>query len=352
VLAIDRGECDAARQQLAKLESIRGHDTVVRSRLLARSYMCGPRPDVKRASEAYAVAEREAKKANAALSLAEIYTEWAPLTWDADLGDAIDKLEIAVQSSAGEPAIAAAAKRNLALALFRHGWRMMREGKSSEAASDFEKATRDPSVLKGTEPGAFEFSYALSLLDVGRAPEAAKIFKSLGQKGGQGAYLKGAYARSGSQLFAAYASYRNGSIAARQQAATEFAKLVNEAGMGDKIRELLAATWEAIAIEQWRAGQLAAAGKSLTTAERYASGEIKRRIVMDRAALALGKNQLTALENLGGNPPESLVNLGILYDQLGRPKDAYDAWTRAKARGVQARDLQRWIDAKKRIYGY
>jgi hypothetical protein len=73
---------------------------------------------------------------------------------------------------------------------------------------------------------------------------------------------------------------------------------------------------------------------------------------MDRAALALGKNSLDTIEGLAGNPPESLVNLGILYDQLGRPRDAYDAWTRAKARGVQTRDLQRWIDTKKRIYGY
>ena len=58
------------------------------------------------------------------------------------------------------------------------------------------------------------------------------------------------------------------------------------------------------------------------------------------------------MENMGGSPPEALVNLGIIYDQLGRPREAYDAWTKAKARGVQTRDLQRWIDAKKRIYGY
>jgi hypothetical protein len=73
---------------------------------------------------------------------------------------------------------------------------------------------------------------------------------------------------------------------------------------------------------------------------------------MDRAAISLGKNDLGTMEGLGGNPPESLVNLGIIYDQLGRPKDAYDAWTRAKAKGVQSRDLQKWIDAKKRIYGF
>ncbi|HEU4729488.1 MAG TPA: tetratricopeptide repeat protein [Kofleriaceae bacterium] len=352
VLAIDRGECDAARQQLARLEPIRGHDTVMRARLVARTYLCGARPDVKKAGEAYATAEREAKKASAAMALAEIYTEWAPLTWDTDLGDAIEKLEIAVQTSAQDPAVASAAKRNLALALYRRGWRLMRDAKATEAAADFEKATRDPSVLRGSEPLAFEFSYALALLDTGRAADAGRLFKNLAAKGNQGSYLKGAYARLGTQLFAAYAGYRNGSLATRQQAASELARLVNEPGLADKVKELLAACWESIAIEQWRAGQMAAAGRSLAAAEKYATGEIKRRIVMDRAALSLGKNDLGTMEGLGGNPPESLVNLGILYDQLGRTRDAYDAWTRAKARGVQARDLQRWIDAKKRIYGY
>jgi tetratricopeptide (TPR) repeat protein len=352
VLAIDRGECDAARQQLAKLESIRGHDTVVRARLVARTYLCGARPDPKKASEAYAAAEREAKKANAAMALAEIYTEWAPLTWDADLGDAVEKLELAVQTAAQDPAIAVAAKRNLALALFRRGWRLMRDSKATEAAADFEKATRDPGVLRGTEPAALEFSYALALLDAGRAPDAAKLFRSLAAKGNPGAYLRGAYARFGTQLFAAYASYRNGSVPARQQAAGELAKLVNEPGLGDNVKELLASCWEAIAVDQWRAGQLAAAGRSLQTAEKYATAEIKRRIAMDRAALALGKTELGLMEGFAGNPPEALVNLGIIYDQLGRSRDAFDAWTRAKARGVQTRDLQRWIDVKKRIYGF
>jgi lipopolysaccharide biosynthesis regulator YciM len=352
VLAIDRGECDAARQQLGKLESIRGHDTVARTRLMARTYLCGARPDPRRAGEAYAAAEREARKASAQLALAEIYTEWAPLTWDTDLNDAIEKLETAVQSSTGDPAIAAAAKRNLAIALFRRGWRAMRDGKASEAAADFEKATRDPGVLRGSEPSAFEFSYALALLDGGRAPEAARLFRGLAARGNQTSYLRGAYARFGIQLFAAYASYRNGSLPARQQAVAEFARLLNEPGLGDKVKELLAACWEAIAIDQWRSGQLAAAGRSLTTAERYATGDIKRRVTMDRAALSLGKTNLGAMESLGGNPPESLVNLGILYDQLGRPREAFDAWSKAKARGVQVRDLQRWIDAKKRIYGF
>ena len=352
VLAIDRGDCDAARQQLARLESIRGHDPVVRARLVARTYLCGARPDSKKAGDAYALAEREAKRANAAQALAEIYTEWAPLIWDADPADAIEKLERAVHGGGGDPVIASAAKRNLAIALYRRGWKLLRDGKGVEATADFERALRDPGVLKATEPQAFEFSYGVALIEAGRPAEAAKLFRVLAAKGNQASYLRGGYARFGLQLFTAYASYRNATLATRQQAVTEFQRLLREPGLGDKVPELLAACWEAIAVEQWRLGQAGAARRALIAADKYATGDARRRITMDRAALSLSKTDLATMEGLAGNPVESLVNLGILYDQLGRPRDAYDAWTRARARGVPLRDLQRWIDAKKRIYGY
>ena len=352
VLAIDGGKCEPAQKQLTKLAEIRGHDEVVRTRLLARTFVCQPRPDLKRAGEAYANAEKEAKKSGAQLALAEIYVEWAPLVWDTDLAGAIDKLETAVQTGGGDPDIGPAAKRNLALALFRRGWKLMRDNKGTEAAADFDRATRDASVLKGTEPLAFEFSLGLAMLDANRAVDAAKLFKSLGAKGNQASYLKGPYAKFGAQFFGAYANYRTGTLAARQQAAIDLAKLENEPGFGTKLKELLGSSYELIAYDQWRNGQAGAAAKSLTTAEKYVDNDAKRRIAMDKAALSLGKSDLSVLEGLGGNPPEVLVNLGILYDQAGRPKDAYEAWVKAKARGVQSRDLQKWIDAKKRIYGF
>jgi hypothetical protein len=351
VLAIERGECEGARQHLSRLDQIRGHDAVVRARLLGRTYLCGSRPEPKKAAEAFAAAAAEAKKANAGLVLAEIYTEWAPLVWDANLDDAVDKLEIAVQSSVSEPAIASAAKRNLALALFRRGWKLMKDGKSAEASNDFERAIRDQSVLKGTEPLAFEFSLALAQLDAGKAADAGKLFRTLAGKGNQAAYLKPPYAKVGSQFFAAYAGYRNGTLAARQQAVSDLAKLESEMP-GEKIKDLLSSSWETIAVEQWRSGQPGAASASLKNAEKYANGEAKRRLSMDKTALQLDKKDLGPLEALGGNPPESLVNLGIVYDLMGRPKDAYDAWVRAKAKGIASRDLQKWIESKKRIYGY
>jgi tetratricopeptide (TPR) repeat protein len=350
VLAIERGDCDGAQRQLARLKDMRGSDAVVTARLTARTYLCGGKPDARKASEAYALAEREAKKANAQLALAEIYTEWVPLTWDADLGGAVEKLELAVQVGSQDPSIAPAAKRNLALALYRRGWKQMKDGKATEAAGDFERAIRDPGVLKGSEPMAFEFSFAIAQLDAGRSAEAAKLFRSLAAKGNQGAYLKGPYAKVGTQFFAAYASYRSATGAARQQACTDLAKL--EGDLGGKAREIVASCWESVAYDQWRAGQWALAQKALLAAEKSATAEQKRRIALDRTALSLGKDKVQELEALGGNPPESLVNLGVVYDMMGKPREAYDAWSRAKAKGVTTRDLQKWIDAKKRIYGY
>jgi Flp pilus assembly protein TadD/lipopolysaccharide biosynthesis regulator YciM len=350
ILAIERGDCDSAQRQILKVKDIRGNDAVVTSRLLGKTYLCASKPDTKKAGEAFAVAEREAKKANAQLALAEIYTEWAPLTWDSDLGGAIEKLETAATIAASNADIAPAAKRNLALALYRRGWKLMREGKGADAAADFERATRDTSVLKGTEPLAFDFSLALAQLDANRATEAAKLFRQLATKGNQGSYLKGNYAKVGSQLFAAYANYRSATGTARQQACADLSRL--EPDLGGKARELVASCWESVAFDHWRSGQAGAALKALTTAEKTASADQKRRIELDRAALSLSKDKVAALEGLNGTPPEALVNLGIIYELLDRPKDAYDAWTKAKARGVTTRDLQKWIDAKKRIYGY
>jgi tetratricopeptide (TPR) repeat protein len=350
VLTIERGDCETAQRQLTKLDGVRGRDAVVTQRLLARSYLCLGKPDPRKAAESYAAAEREAKKANAQAALAEIYTEWAPLTWDNDLATAVERLETAVQVSSQDPDVGPAAKRNLALALYRRGWKNMREGKAADAISDFDRATRDPSVLKGTEPLAFEFSFALAQLDGGRSAEAAKLFKQLAAKGQQAAYLKGPYAKVGSQFFTAYANYRSSTGAARQQACEQLSKLEGE--LGGRARELVASCWESTAYDYWKAGQWANAQKAIATAEKTANGDQKRRLNVDRAAMSLGKDKVGELEALGGNPAESLVNLGIVYDMMGKPKEAYDAWNRAKAKGVQSRDLQKWIDAKKRVYGY
>lgn len=354
VLAIDRGDCDGAQRHLGKLEGNQRGYAMVYQRLMGRTFLCGKKPDPAKAAERYALADAEAKKNQANLVAAEIYTEWAPLIAATNLDDAVEKLTAAVQFSAQVPEVATAAKRNLALALFRRGWRSIKAGKATDAVADFERATREPALLKGTEPAAFQFSYALALLEKGDNNEAAAIFKELAGKGNQGAYLRPPYNKVGSQFFGAYASYRSNNPQARQKAAGEFTELQSGASgaFAQKIKELIASSWEYVAYDHWRSGRSGQADKALQTAIKFGDNDIGRRAQMDRAVLNLGKDQLRVLEDLGGQPPEALLNVGIVYEQLGRPKDAYDAWVKAKAKGVNNKDLQKWIDAKKRIYGY
>jgi len=353
-LAIDRKDCDGALALLGKLAAASGTDALIAKRLEARSYLCASRPDPKRAGEAYAAAEKAAKSGQANLMLAEIYTEWAPLTWNQDLDGAVDKLSTAVQLAGTTAGVGSAAKRNLALALFRRGWKQMRDGKASAAYDDFERAARDPSLLEGVEPLAFEFSRSLAQLEKGDAGPAARSFKALAQKGNQSSYLKAPYAKIGGQFFAAYANYKSGTAASRQQAANDFARLSNDASgaFRAKLEELLGSTYELIAYDQWKAGKTKAAGQALTSAAKYANADAKRRVTNDRAVLDMAKGQDSVFEGLGGQPAEALINLGILLDNAGKAREAYDAWVKAKAKGANSKDLQRWIDAKKRIYGF
>jgi len=354
VLAIDRGDCDGAQRYLGKLEGSQRGYAMIYQRLMGRTFLCAKRPDPAKAAERFALADAEAKKNQANLVAAEIYTEWGPIRAETDLDDAVEKLTAAVQFSAQVPEVATAAKRNLALTLFRRGWRSIKAGKAADAVSDFERATREPALLKGTEPQAFQFSYALALLDKGDNGEAATIFKDLAGKGNQAAYLRPPYNKVGSQFFGAYASYRSNNPQSRQKAAGEFTELQGGAtgAFALKVRQLIASSWEYVAYDHWRSGRTGPADKALQTALKFADDDIRRRATMDRAVLSLGKDQVRTLEDLGTQPPEALLNLGIVYEQLGRPKDAYDAWVKAKSRGVGSKDLQKWIDAKKRIYGY
>jgi Flp pilus assembly protein TadD len=350
VLLLDQGNCNQAESHLNRLGGVRGHNAVLTQRLLARSLLCKSKPDPKKAAAAYEDAEKEAKKANALLDLAEIYTEWAPLIWDKNANEAVDKLEIAVQTAAQHPQIGPPAKRNLAIALYLRGWSSMRQGRISDAAVDFERAIRDPSVLKGNEPLAFEFSYALALLETNRAQDATRIFKNLQGKGSPSSYLKGAYAQVGDKFFAAYAQSKTGTNAQRANACQQLSAIQNQ--LGGNAKEIVASCWENLAYEYWRSNATAAAQQALAKAQSAAPADMRRRLENNLAVLGIGPGKRAQLEALSGSVAEALVNLGIVYDMMDKPRDAYDAWVRAKARGANARDLQKWIDAKKRIYGY
>src|SRR5262249_17249572 len=52
VMSIDAGDCDGAQKYLAKLQGVQGY-TLVYERLIARTYLCGKKPDPKKAAEHY-----------------------------------------------------------------------------------------------------------------------------------------------------------------------------------------------------------------------------------------------------------------------------------------------------------
>ena len=263
-----------------------------------------------------------------------------------------------MQISAQDPDVATAAKRNLALALYRRGWKLMRDGKAAEAAADFERATRDPSVLKGTEPLAFEFSYALALLDAGRARRGREAVQGRSRpratrpRTSRAPYAQGRH-RSSSRPTRATAA---GTLAARQQAAAEL-RASSRPSVGRRRQDQASCSRRAGSrspYEQWRAGQIGAAAQVARDRRevRRPATEAPDRDRPRRARARQGRARRRSRRS-PATPPEALVNLGIVYDQLGRPKDAYDAWTaRARRAACRARDLQKWIDAKKRIYGY
>jgi tetratricopeptide (TPR) repeat protein len=358
VLALQQGACDRAQEHLGAVIRERKSELVA-NRLIARAYLCQSKPDPARALEHYERAAKQAVRARAAnVLLAEIYTEWAPLLVKTNLEDAIDKLEQAIQFASRDANVLDATKRNLALALFRRGWQHMRANKEEAAIADFERATREPRLLQGTEPMAFEFSLALAYLEKGDTTSARRLFKELATKGPQSKYLKAPYDKIGNQFFGAYAEYRTSTVKARQQAAAEFARLLGSAKgkVAQKARELLASSWEFIAFGEFAAGNTAAATSALTNASKYvATPAGKRQIAHNRAVLLMAKNPkaaATALEEMGSSPPEALMNLGILHDRADKPREAYDAWVAARAKGVKSDRLDDWINNKKRIFGY
>ena len=359
VMWLARGKCGKAREFLGALKSSKSHGLMYH-RLMGRVSLCSTKPNRKAAIEHYARAEKLAKApgVQANLLLAEIYTEWAPLIWKSKLSDAIDKLETAVQFTVQAPAISDAANRNLALALFRRGWVRMKNRKPAAAVEDFAKAARNPGLLKGTELSAFEFSEALARLEKGETSGAAKIFGRLAKRGGQNKYLKAPYSTVGAQFFGAYANYR-GNSKTRKKAASAFASMQGKAKgkFGAKVRELIASNYMYMAADAHRGGKSKTVNKHLTAAAKYAgTAAQKRSIAHNKAVMKMGKKKsaavLKSFAGMGASPPEALANSGIMLDRAGKPKAAYDAWNKAKAKGVKSQKLNKWINAKKRIFGY
>lgn len=343
---------DAVKHFTVRLK--KSPNELLTNRLIAKAYLGAG--NEQKAAEHYAKAEAEAKTLRNNRLLAEIYTEWAPLLIQAGkVDDAVEKLEMAVQYASGQP-FEKATKRNYQVAVFRRGYERWRQGKREAALEDIEAATKEPALLTTAEQDAFMFGLGLAYLSAGQESKALPIFQDFAKKGSLG-FLKPPFDKIGAELFMAYAWYREGSVASRTKAATTFDKLVPKVsgGLQGKLKDLLRSAWEFVAYEQFAAGKVKDAEASLKKAEAYAGAGDKRTIDHNRAVIELINKRSGAkaiFERLGDNPPEALVNLGILVDQEGDAKRAYDLWTAARAKGVRAAKLDEWIEAKKRIFNF
>lgn len=354
VLAIAAGDCGAARPHVDALAKIRS-EALAYHRLGGRLALCaGDRAaalDHLRAAEA--IAARPGARDNRAL--AAIYTEWAPLS--ADESDAVDKLEQAVQFAGRDARLERAAARNLAVALYRRGWRRLGSRDASGAGADFERALADASALRGAEPLALELSLGIARLSTD-PKAAAELFRGLQKKGKASSYLTARYAALGPALLAAYASYRAGTRAELDRAAAAIRKLAPRArgDLARLLRDLSSAVAIASAAEHWRRGKTGPARRGLLEARGKRPGAAVGRVIahnlavldMDRKPAAAR----SALDKLGGRPVEALINLGILAERRGEPRKAFDLWTRALKATPRARNLSRWIATKKRMFGF
>jgi tetratricopeptide (TPR) repeat protein len=355
VIALDEGNNTDAVKYLTVRYKKTPNDLIT-NRLLGKAYLSLGQKD--KAVEHYEKAEAEAKNPQTRnnILLAEIYTEWAPLIIAAGKADeAVEKLELADQFSANQP-FQKATQQNLQRAYFRRGYERWRQRRAAEAVADFEGALRYPANLTKNEEEVFTFALGLAYLSAGQEGKATPIFARFSKQGQLG-FLKSPWDKIGADFFMAYAFYREGTAASRRNAANTFEKLVPKASgaISVKLKELLRSSWEYVAYDAWTRGSLNEAQAALAKADNFAAPGAKRTIDHNQAVLSMGKNRAAAestFERLGDSPPEALVNLGVMKDQSGDAKRAYDLWVQARAKGARFGKLDEWIDAKKRIFNF
>jgi len=361
LVAVHKGENEAAVRYLG-VRLARTPQDLLTNRVIAKAYL-GMGNEAK-AGEHYARAAAEAQERRNLSVLAEINTEWAPLLVKAGkLDDAVERLEQAVQGSRGQP-FERAARRNLALASARRGHERLKQRRGADAVEDLEAATREPSLLVGTELDAFNFALGLAYLESGQANRAAALFQSAGNKKGSLPFLKPPFDSLGADFFTAYTLYREPSATARARAVSLFERMAGKTSgaIAGKVRDLLRSSYELLGYDAYNRGNLREAEANLRKAGSAPGGSDRRatldhnQVVIDAERSPAAKNDAarSALSRFTDRVPEALVNLGILADRDGDARAAYDYWVQARSRGARPVGirLDEWIESKKRLFGF
>jgi tetratricopeptide (TPR) repeat protein len=270
-----------------------------------------------------------------------------------------------------------AAQRNLQLLHLRRGklrlseveTHISRSGVTAQTTKESEDALAD--IQKAIELGGFEqkseLGYAQCLGSVAGAQ--ANQFKTardlIAKAKDNGCELVAPYNRLGTELISVFVQYRASTAPMQREALLRtLPRLQGKATGTDSgtllkvLRALLYSTNLALAYDYHLMGRSKLVGPTLRNAQKV----LPQRAENDEDSV-LSHNLAVAdliegkpggervLERLAPNPPESLVNLGILHDRRGEARKALDFYKRAAEKGARSAKLREWIDTKDRMIG-
>lgn len=266
------------------------------------------------------------------------------------LEPAIGVLEVAAKERGTTPAL----ERNLAIAYFRRGMARAKESKHDAALEDFTRALAQAKGLGGKEQAALACAEAFSALQLNRGPQAESAVTRAIAAGG--CAVKPPWDKFGLSFFSAYAAYRDPQPAGKREAAVKtFNQMLLKASgvSAEWLRTLIRSSYELLAYDAYQRSDERRAELYLKSAQRVPTRADRRELDHNVAVLDLFFGRLgeasRTFESLGGKPPESYLNLGIVNDRQGEAKKALDLFRRALERGARSPRLREWIDVKERI---
>jgi tetratricopeptide (TPR) repeat protein len=272
-----------------------------------------------------------------------------------------------------------AAQRDLAIAHLRRGRLRLAEAEgqinkngvtattlkqAEDALADLQQAiesNRLENVAGGREVGQALCLAALAAAQANQ-PKAARDYVT--KAGQNGCELVSPYNRLGTELLSVFVLYRGTNAPAqREQLLRSLPRLQGRAGNAPDaatlqrvLRALLYSTNMALAYDYYVSGRGKQVGPALRAAQKSAPRSDDEDAILQHNLAVVDLNEgrnvgEKTLERLGQNPPEALVNLGILQDRRGQPRKALDLYRRAFERGARTPKLREWIDTKDRLLG-
>lgn len=269
------------------------------------------------------------------------------------------------------------AQRNLQLLYLRRGRLRLseaeahigRSGVTQQTTKEAEDALAD--IQKALELGSFEHKPELGYAQClgAMAGAQANQFKTardlIAKAKDNGCDLVSPYNRLGTELLSVFVQYRASTAPMQREALLRTLPRLQTKATGNDamtlqkvLRAMLYSTNLALAYDYHLMGRSKLVGPTLRNAQKVMPqrAENDEDVVLSHnlavADIVEGKpGGEKVLERLAPNPPESLVNLGILHDRRGEAKKALDFYKRAAERGARTAKLREWIDTKDRMIG-